>query len=267
MEDEGLAVAAQSGPALTPPPAARRGGEMLMIDQHDTEFEEITIAGVTDEDGKGWAIERSDGWSFFVPPTSPVVPRIGDTARFYGRGIGRPVRGLAINGTVVFYRTNAEYWQDFEAEQQRADQRRREKFEEQRADHDQRFLALPVAMQERITKFRASSDDWRWRNESYELFTCEQAVLIATTLKTTEAIVDFQSADWEVQKETVTGLSDGHSGNTFDCACYLAKLLLTDPEYVKLAHGALATLAGCQEYGCHVAPSPPGEPGAEVAGG
>lgn len=73
----------------------------------DSSWEEASIARVG-RCGDGWTIERADGWSFFVPSSSPVTPKVGMTARFYGEGIGRPVRGLFLGGVQVFYRTEAE---------------------------------------------------------------------------------------------------------------------------------------------------------------
>ena len=74
---------------------------------NDRQFEETKITNVS-EDSNGWAIGQSDGWSLWVPPTSPVVPKVGMTARLYGRGIGFTVRGLFLDGIKVYYRTEAE---------------------------------------------------------------------------------------------------------------------------------------------------------------
>ena len=73
----------------------------------DDEFEETKIKKVKNikEYESGWEILREDGWSFHVPLKSPVVPKIGMPIRFYGKGIGSPVRGLFIDGLKVFYRT------------------------------------------------------------------------------------------------------------------------------------------------------------------
>lgn len=73
----------------------------------DNEFKEQVIDRVEGDREKGWSISY-DGWGFFVPETSPIEPKVGMTARFYGRGIGSVVRGLFLNGTKVFYRTEAE---------------------------------------------------------------------------------------------------------------------------------------------------------------
>jgi hypothetical protein len=73
----------------------------------DKQFEETTLSDVRAE-SSGWNVERADGWSFFVPAPSPVEPKKGMTARFYGKGIGFTVRGLFLDGQQVFYRTEAE---------------------------------------------------------------------------------------------------------------------------------------------------------------
>jgi hypothetical protein len=69
----------------------------------DLEFEDLTVASVS-----GASFVRSDGWSFCIPDGADVVVRPGMVARFYGKGIGFPVRGLFIDGQRVFYRTAAE---------------------------------------------------------------------------------------------------------------------------------------------------------------
>lgn len=73
---------------------------------NDTNFEEVTIKSVrAEESSGGWSIERSDGWSFWVPKDSPIAPAPGMVARFYGKGMGYIVRGLFLDGREVFYRT------------------------------------------------------------------------------------------------------------------------------------------------------------------
>lgn len=78
-----------------------------MYPSDDEQFEDVTIKAVAPEGG-GWSIERDDGWSFFIPSSSPVEPTVGMAARFYPKGIGRSVRGLFLAGVKVFYRTEAE---------------------------------------------------------------------------------------------------------------------------------------------------------------
>lgn len=83
----------------------------------DKQYEEAKIEAVNADAGGGWSIKRDDGWSFFVPADSPVEPKVGMTARFYGRGIGAPVRGLYLNDTKVYYWTEDDYKEKQEIDQ------------------------------------------------------------------------------------------------------------------------------------------------------
>lgn len=179
-----------------------------------------------------------------------VEPKVGDTIRLYGRGLGYPVRGIFINGKKAYYRTPAEE-EDHHAEQVAEMQRKeRADFEEHRAELDAKFDALPEVFRRRIERFRSNNPDFRWEFEKYELFCCEQALLMAAALKTPEAVQEFAKKGWAEQKAAVPGLDDGHSGNTFGMAVRLAYHYLYNPEIVPLTHGALASLVGCDEYGC-----------------
>ena len=60
----------------------------------------------------------------------------------------------------------------------------------------------------------------------YNIFCCEQAIIIANSLKTREKINEFHKADWNTQSKMVHGLSDDHSGNTFYMSCRLAIVYL-----------------------------------------
>lgn len=73
----------------------------------DTAFAEATITEVKLET-KGWSVLLDDGLGFFVAAESPVEPKPGMVARFYGKGIGFSVRGLLVDGVKVFYRTEDE---------------------------------------------------------------------------------------------------------------------------------------------------------------
>jgi len=56
----------------------------------------------------------------------------------------------------------------------------------------------------------------------YNIFCCEQAVIIAETLKTKEKIIEFYKADYPNQKKMVPLISEDHSGNTFEMSCRLS---------------------------------------------
>lgn len=61
----------------------------------------------------------------------------------------------------------------------------------------------------------------------YNLFACEQAILIADALQSREKISEFMKmTDFNSQMKMVPGLSDGHSGNTFGMACHFAAAYL-----------------------------------------
>jgi hypothetical protein len=171
-------------------------------------------------------------------------------ARQYGGGIGSIVRGMFLDGQRVYYRTEAEQDAKNKQDAEAYDQSQRDRFEKDRAEMDRRYEALPEIFRKRLDKFRRNNPDFRWKFEGYELYTCEQAVVIATALKTPKAIEDFARAEWDRQKELVPGLDDGHSGNTFGMACLLAHDFVSKPANVEARHGALAVLVGSEEYGC-----------------
>lgn len=225
----------------------------------DFEFEDSTIKRVRDE-GRGYSIEKADGWSLWCEKVEGLTPKPGDSLRIWGRGIGFAVRGIAINGTIVRYET-AQEWDDRQTrEQSQRDMDRLAEAEAKRETNDARIAALPEVFQRRIQRFRKGHPDFWWQHQPYELFVCEQAVLIAAAMKHPDDVPAFAKLDWQQQKMIVPGLDDGHSGNTFGAACRLAYWYLTQPENVVREHGALAVLVGCADYGCtHDEASPVGE--------
>lgn len=217
-------------------------------------YEEGPIQAVS-RDGDGYAITLWDGWLLWLHDdygAGPhgIVPQVGDTIRIYGQGIGYIIRGIDVNGREAFYRTAAEQRAQ---DRHDAEQRKREKqseFNLDRESYDRRVAALPQPFWPRFERFRSNNPEFRWEFEGYELFTCEQAVVIAQALQTVEAVRAFQAMDWDDQQRAVPGLSSDHSGNTFGCACFLARVYLEAPELLKEQHGALCPLVGCRGYGC-----------------
>lgn len=218
----------------------------------DYEYTDYTLSTVTDS-GDGWEIGLGDGGGFWIAKKHGVTPHVGDRARFYGQGLGYPVRGVDLNGVEVFYETARQHSARMKRElaEQREEQRRRY-YAEQIEDARRRVQALPSEFALRINGFWKRNPDF-WEHEGYELFCCEQAVLIARTLKTPEAVRAFKEQSWEQQQATVPGIDDDHSGNTFDVACGLATIWLQTPEHVATAHGALCSLVSCREYVCWAA--------------
>lgn len=222
-----------------------------MLKKDDTEYDAYILDKVIQCEG-GWEISQN-GCVFFCQDVG-VIPHVGSKVRYYGRGFGYPIRGLDIDGKEVFYRTPDEEIARHKQMVLDADQKKRDKYEtvgKTRLDAD--YMSLPFVFQKRIDYFRNGNPDFRWKTEPYEMFTCVEAVLIAKTLGSAESILKFKRSSWSVQIELVPKLSNDHSGNTFDVACGLASLYLTNPESLYKAHGALCALVGCAEYGCYAA--------------
>lgn len=78
-----------------------------MYPKDDNQFEVMQIKSVQRHQNGEYTITRADGWSFGIQDT-PIEPRPGMIARFYGKGIGSPVRGLFIDGHKIFYRAEEE---------------------------------------------------------------------------------------------------------------------------------------------------------------
>lgn len=226
-----------------------------MLKAEDKQYKDEIIEKVTPGDA-GWTITFDGGTCFFVSKDSGVEPHVGETARFYGEGFGRPVRGLDINGREVFYRT-PEQQEEYHRQQtiKHQNEKKRE-FARAQSRLDLDYDSLPRSFQKRLDTFRRNNPDFRWDMEAYEMSVCKDAVRIAETLKTEEAIAAFYELSWEQQLERVPGLFEGHSGNSFGAACLLARLYLRDSKLVEIAHGALCSLVGCKDYGCAAAYQP-----------
>ena len=168
-----------------------------------------------------------------------AVPHAGQEATLYLWG----------NGERVYYKSPEQAQQEHDKWVAEYHAELQATFERNRASLDERYQGLPEVFRQRLDRFRGNNPDFRWKYEAYELFTCEQAVIIADTLGTSECIKHFHDAKWEEQKAMVGGLDDGHSGNTFGMAVLLARVYLERPEDVAAWHGALAPLVGSEEYG------------------
>lgn len=222
---------------------------------NDTEYLDYTIEKVEGDRKRGWYMIFDGCTGFYCPPDSPVEPKVGMTMRQYGAGFGSIVRGLFLDNQCVFYRTEAEQAEKNRHDAEAEEERLRAKFEANREAMDAKYAALPKCFRDRIDRFRTNNPDFRWKFETYEVFTCEQAVIIADALKSADAIRAWHGLSWKDQKAAVPGLDDGHSGNTFGMACRLAIDYLQNQEAVRNRHGALAPLVGSEEYGCVAKPA------------
>jgi hypothetical protein len=73
----------------------------------DAEFTDARIDSVEQQSDGTYTIEH-DGWHLWCGKDCLIIPQPGQIARMYGRGIGGPVRGLFIDETRIWYRTEAE---------------------------------------------------------------------------------------------------------------------------------------------------------------
>lgn len=179
-----------------------------------------------------------------------VVPKVGDLLTVHTKGgpFGSIV-GMDLNGVPVFFVTKEQFEAYRERKSAEYEEKKQKEFQENKTKMDEQYAALPKVFQERIDRYRKNNLTFRVDYESYELFCCEQAVIIADTLKSPEEVQTFNKLSWEEQLKKVPGLSDGHSGNTFGCACSLAFWYLSKPEVISKINGALAPLVGSEEYG------------------
>jgi hypothetical protein len=215
----------------------------------DREYEIHAIEKVTHGED-GCTISFDGGTCFWVNKEYGPAPKVGDMARFHPGGLGRPVRGLFINGVEYFYRSPEEERKKNLANAEARDIEKKAEFEENRAEFNAQFRALPHVFQRRIEKFRLNNPDFRWEYESYELFCCLEAVKFAKHfINSSKRLLEWADSPYEEQLKEVE-VDSNHSGNTFGCAVKLAYLYLTNPIGVIRAYGALAPLVGSEEYGC-----------------
>jgi hypothetical protein len=112
------------------------------------------------------------------------------------------------------------------------------------------YAALPPVFQRRIERFRAGNPKFRQLYETYEVFCCEQALVLVNEVGSQEALKSFLHLSEDDRRALVPGWSEEHTNNTLGCSVALASGYLTDPEMVVNMHGALVALVGCAEYGC-----------------
>jgi len=179
-----------------------------------------------------------------------ITPKSGTTARFYGKGMGYSVRGVFLDGEEVYYKTEAQADAEHKEWVTQRKQKQKEEAIAKRSETEKRISALPQVFQDRIKGFMSYNDEFESEFLPYELFVCEQAVLYATTLKTSPAVASWAKGSYEEQKILIPAMSEEHSGNTFGASCQLACLYLDAPDLVEKQHGALCPLVGCKDYGC-----------------
>lgn len=215
-------------------------------------------------------------------------PEPGDEVTLYCRNWSSVV-GLDWKGERVFLYTQEEWDAETAFMTARDDRQKAERFERDRARLDAEYDALPQVFKDRIDRFRGNNPTFRPDFESYEMFVCTEAVKLAERAREAVAAGDYADeveafwADTEKVKlaefdaapespelrwlfwawalhtkafeydyekhKAVTGIADGHSGNTAGAAISLARIYIEAPEYVAQKHGALSPLVGSKAYG------------------
>lgn len=217
------------------------------------------------EDG-GWTISTTTSTGFGMPAAEGIDPPVKDDRVRLWTYNGSYILGMALRGTVVFYRTREEHRAklDKQTEERRAEEKAVYE-EEGKEKLEARIAALPIDFQRRIEKYLMVNPDWGWEHGSYEVFCCEQAALLGERAKAVVAEGDTEDAEeywadkvkegkempptpelrwltwWSAlasaefdyddallarRKTLMPGFSDEHSGNTYDFAYKLALIWL-----------------------------------------
>lgn len=217
-----------------------------ILQQKDDDYNEWLITNV-EESESGYSIGTNGAWTIPLEKKHGIEPKKGQTIKVWG-DIGRPIRGIAINGETAFYRTPQQQEEHHRQEVKEMNDEKRAEFEEKREEYDSQYDELPEVFQKRIDRFRSNNPDFRWKYEPYELFCCQEAVKIAKAMEDTDGVQKFNKANHQEKTEMVD-LGEGHSGNTMGAATMLAYVYLDSPKKVIEVHGALAPLVGSEEYG------------------
>ena len=162
--------------------------ESLEIKKTDNEFYDNILKKVTEYDEDSWKLTVGDGAMISCIKNGSFIPKAGMTVRFYGKGFGYTVRGIEIDGHIMYYRTPAQEEERHKKWCEDQDKERKLAFKKNKKNLDKDYNNLPDLFKKRIDKFRKNNSDFRWKYEGYEMFCCKEAVKIASTLKTVENI-------------------------------------------------------------------------------
>ena len=203
------------------------------------------IKEVTEYDDD-WNILTEESSGFTLDKKHGVEPKVGDDIEL--RCVrGCTIRSVKINGSYVFNKTDKDL--DCEHKEMVADmhEKKKKKFEEEKDELDATYDSLPPVFQRRLDRFRKGKAEFRWSLESYEMFCCQEALVIAKYCGSAEGVREFNTSSYDEQSKVI---SDQHSGNTMGTACTLAYWYLECPDVVEYLHGALVPMTGCKDYGC-----------------
>ena len=78
-----------------------------MYPENDKQFVEYVVTGV-EARKDGTFVINCDGWSLWCGDDCKIEPKVRQTARLYGKGLGAVVRGLFVGDVKYWYRTESE---------------------------------------------------------------------------------------------------------------------------------------------------------------
>ena len=209
--------------------------------------EESIVKGVTESETH-YYVSLDSSWSFRFSKEYGLTPKIGDKIKLHLTN-ATTIRGVDLNDIQIFYKSDEQLDQEHKEWCENYEKEKQERFEKEKDQLDSDYETLPDVFKQRIDRFRKNNPKFRVDYEGYEMFCCKEALKIAEILKTPEAVKSFHDADYEDQIILVPTLSDGHSGNTFGCACTLAHIYVTQLDLVPKMHGSLSPLVGSEAFG------------------
>ena len=117
-------------------------------------------------------------------------------------------------------------------------------------DYQERKQALPYPLQDRLSGFERRNPYFLPTFGDYELSVCEQAEIIANSLKDPLRFPGWWELSWGYKHYYTPELDDTITLEALQEAVNLAYALLTNPNLVPQMHGALCGAVGCRAYGC-----------------
>ena len=189
-----------------------------------------------------YEISTESGICFILSKDHKVVPKPEDTVTLYTFNCSS-IRGVDINGEKVFYKSDEQLEKERKEYHKKLQKQREERFKKEKPKLDEKYKNLPKPFKDRIDKFRDNCDNFRVEYESYEMLCCVEAVKIANVFDSAEELTNFTG---DLFKKC--NLSDGHSGNTFGAAKFLAKVYLENPKHLKNIPAAIAPIVGQEKF-------------------
>ena len=77
--------------------------------KNDNQFEESVVDKIGGSKDTDWWISSKEGTLSLLENNNCIEPVVGMSVRYYGKGMGYPVRGVFLDGKEVYYRTEEEH--------------------------------------------------------------------------------------------------------------------------------------------------------------